>query len=253
VAAFFSSLLGGQLLALLSLATSYVLRTGRLPADVLVKLTTFFMRLAAGAHGNAIPALGRLHERILADFGPEGRAAIERFATQISRDQDLLTQITPAAIDVFNASTQNRPGLRYGCVVTQARGAGVRSFLSAGLSPYAHASHVLYVCISQLAARFPADRQPTLDEPQRAALRLAFGDDPDRRKNDGIVPTLSQVWGQVVCAVWADHLDVIGHFHNPTHIPPHFDWLTSGSGHTRQAFLATWDAVAAFMFAPGAA
>jgi len=50
--------------------------------------------------------------------------------------------------------------------------------------------------------------------------------------------------------VWADHLDVIGHFHHPTHVPPHFDWLTSGSGHTRQDFLATWEAVASFMFRP---
>jgi len=157
----------------------------------------------------------------------------------------------PAAIDVFNASAQDRPGVRYGCVVTQARGAGLRSFLSAGLSPYAHASHALYVCISQLAARLPKDRLPTLDQPQQAALRQAFGALPRRRDNDGIVPTLSQVWGQVVCGVWADHLDVIGHFHNPTHVPPHFDWLTSGSGHTRQDFLATWDAIARFMFQPG--
>ena len=73
---------------------------------------------------------------------------------------------------------------------------------------------------------------------------------PGRRANDGIVPTLSQVWGEVIRTVWADHLDVIGHFHHPTHVPPHFDWLVSGSGHTRKDFLATWDAVASFLFRP---
>jgi triacylglycerol lipase len=248
VAAFFSSLLGAQLLRVFSLTTSYVLRTGRLPADVVVRLAAFFVRLAAGGAVAESPALERLHERILADFGPERRRALQSFADLIARDQDLLPQITPAAIDVFNASTQDRPGVRYGCVVTQARRPGLRSFASAGLSPYAHASHALYVCISQLAGRVPPDRTPQHAPAQRAALQRAFGADPGRRVNDGIVPTRSQVWGDVLRGVWADHLDVIGHFHHPTHVPPHFDWLTSGSGYTRRDFLATWDAVAAFVF-----
>jgi triacylglycerol lipase len=250
VAAFFSSLLGGQLLRVFSLTTSYVLRTGRLPADVLVRLAAFFVRVAAGGTSlvGESPALDRLHQRILADFGPERRLALQSFADLIARDQDLLPQINPAAIDVFNASTQDRPTVRYGCVVTQARGPGLRSFVSAGLSPYAHASHALYVCVSQLAGQVPADRTPEHSPAQRAALHRFFGADPGRRANDGIVPTLSQVWGEVLRGVWADHLDVIGHFNHPTHVPPHFDWLTSGSGYTRRDFLATWSAVAAFAF-----
>ena len=249
VAGFFSSLLGAQLLGAFSLATSYVLRTGRLPADVLARLAAAFVRLAAGGGGGVVGgSLKGLHDRILSDFGPERRAALQSFAELIARDQDLLPQITPATIDVFNASTQDRPGVRYGCVVTQARGASLRSFLSAGLSPYAHASHALYVCVGQLAGRVPADRVPTLSEPQRAALRAAFGSEPGRRANDGIVPSLSQVWGDVIRATWGDHLDVIGHFDHPTHVPPHFDWLTSGSGHDRKEFLATWEAIASYMF-----
>jgi triacylglycerol lipase len=248
VAAFFSSLLGGQLLRVFSLTTSYVLRTGRLPADVLVRLVAFFVRLAAGGTVGESPALERLHQRILADFGPGRRLALQSFADLIARDQDLLPQITPAAIDVFNAATQDRPTVRYGCVVTQARRPGLRSFASAGLSPYAHASHALYVCVSQLAGQVPADRSPEHTPAQRAALQRFFGVDPGRRANDGIVPTRSQVRGEVLRGVWADHLDVIGHFHHPTHVPPHFDWLTSGSGFTRRDFVATWNAVAAFLF-----
>jgi triacylglycerol lipase len=248
VAAFFSSLLGGQLLRVFSITTSYVLRTGRLPADVLVRLAAFFVRVAAGGTVGESPSLERLHQRILADFGPERRAALQSFADLIARDQDLLPQITPATIDVFNASTQDRPTVRYGCVVTQARRPGLRSFASAGLSPYAHASHALYVCISQLAGQVPVDRSPRHSPAQQAALQRFFGADPGRRANDGIVPTRSQVWGEVLRGVWADHLDVIGHFHHPTHVPPHFDWLTSGSGYTRRDFLATWDAVASFLF-----
>ncbi len=248
LATFFSSLLGTQLLQVFSIATSYVLRTGRLPADVIARLAAFFVRLAAGGSAGRSPTLDRLHDRILADFGPERRDQLQSFAEGIARDQDLLPQITPAAIDVFNAATQDRPGVRYGCVLTQARRPSLRSFLSAGLSPYAHASHALYVCISQVASGVPANRLPELLEPQRLALVAAYGSLPGRRSNDGIVPTLSQVWGRVLNAVWGDHLDVIGHFQQPTHVPPHFDWLTSGSGHTRRDFLATWDAVASFLF-----
>jgi triacylglycerol lipase len=250
LAGFFSSLMGAQLLQAFSVATSYVLRTGRLPADVLARLAAFFVRLAAGATAGRSTTLARLHERILSDFGPERRGALQSFAELIASDQDLLPQMTPAAIDVFNAASQDRPGVRYGCVVTQSRPPGLRSFLSAGLSPYAHGSHALYACISLVTGRVPADRLPTLQAPQRQALVAAFGRVPGRRDNDGIVPTLSQVWGEVIRAVWADHLDVIGHFHHPTHVPPHFDWLTSGSGHTRKDFLATWSAVASFIFAP---
>jgi hypothetical protein len=250
VAAFFSSLLGGQLLAVLSLATSTLLRTGRLPADVLVRLTTALVRLAAGREADGASALARLHDRILAilaSLGPERRAGLEQFAAAISRDQDLLLQITPAAIDVFNASTQDRAGVRYGSVVTRTRPPNLRSFLSAGFSPSAHASHTLYVCLGQLAARVPADRLPVLTPDQRQALIQFFGAEPGRRANDGMVPTLSQVWGEVLVGAWADHLDVIGHFADPAQIPPHYDWLTSGSGFSRADFLRTWSTVASFI------
>ena len=67
---------------------------------------------------------------------------------------------------------------------------------------------------------------------------------PDLRTNDGIVPTLSQLWGEVICAVTADHHDVIGHFDDPEHDPPHYDWISSGSGFSRNDFERLWVGVA---------
>jgi triacylglycerol lipase len=223
VATFFSSLLGQQLLEVFSVATSHALRTGRLPADSLTALRT----------------------RLLDDFSSEHRPSLERFVEQIGRDQDLLPQITPAAMDLFNASTGDRPGVAYGSVVSRVPAGGLRGFLTAGFSPYAHASHLLFTCVSRLAAT--TDRTVPLWPAQRAALRRDLGGEPDRKANDGIVPTLSQPWGEIIRAVTADHLDTIGHFHHPTHVPPHFDWLTSGSGFTRKQFLALWEDVARFV------
>ena len=78
-------------------------------------------------------------------------------------------------------------------------------------------------------------------------MRRAFGWIPAARHNDGIVPTRSQVWGEVVAAVRADHLDVLGHFDDPGHAPPHYDWLCSGAGYTRADFEQTWRRVIRFV------
>jgi triacylglycerol lipase len=247
VAGFFSSLLGSQLLGVFSLATSYALRTGRLPLDALVALAALFVK-PSNVGPPPTNALSRLYRGLLADFSPENRARLETFVSEIGRDQDLLPQITTAAMDLFNASTDDRPGVRYGSVVTQVPSPGLRGFLGAGLRPYAHASHVLFLCVSRIAARVPQDRLPPVTPAQREVLVRDLGAEPDRHANDGIVPTVSQPWGQVIRGARADHLDVIGHFRHPTHVPPHFDWLTSGAGYTRKQFVDLWDAVARFTF-----
>jgi len=57
------------------------------------------------------------------------------------------------------------------------------------------------------------------------------------------VPTLSQLHGRVLHVARADHLDVVGHYTLAGGGTA--DWLPSGAGFTREAFNATWEAVAA--------
>lgn len=245
VAGFFNGFLGQQLLRLLSLSTMYTLRAGRLPIRAVLRLARVFRNPRAPPVHLLQQAAGQL----LADFSSDRRRAIEEFLDSLGKDQDLLGQITPAGMDVFNASTRDREGVRYGCVVTQGRPPGLRSALASGLDPYAQASHAIYVGLYRIASRYPLDRAPRLGRAQADVLRSAYGRIPDRRANDGMVPTLSQVWGDVVAAVRADHHDVIGHFHHPSHVPPHFDWLTSGTGFGRAAFEQVWREVAAYLAA----
>jgi triacylglycerol lipase len=244
----FNSLLGQQFLKLLSLATIYALRAGRLPLRAVVRLA----RLLRGPERAPSFLLEQLFTELLADFTRERRRALEVFFASLGSDQDLLPQITPAGMDVVNASTQDRPTVRYGCVVTRAQPPGLRSLLGAGLDPYAQATHALYVGLYRLASGTPRERAPRLSRAQGEALTRAYGRLPDLRANDGMVPTLSQVWGEVIAAVWADHHDVIGHFHRPTHVPPHFDWLHSGTGFDRPGFVATWRAASEWMSAAAA-
>jgi triacylglycerol lipase len=245
VAHFFNNMLGQQLLKLLSLSTIYTLRAGRLPISAVVRLARVFRRPGKVPRGVVEHLLGELLE----DFSPERRRTVEAFLGSLGGDQDLVAQITPAGMDVFGASTDDRPGVRYGCVVTRARPPGVGSFLGAGLGIYAQATHAMYVALYRIASGTPPDRFPPLTARQADALRRAYGRVPDVRANDGMVPTLSQVRGDIIQAVWADHLDVIGHFNHPTHVPPHFDWLTSGTGFHREAFDGLWHGVAAFLAA----
>ena len=247
VAHLFNTLLGQQLLRTLSVATIYTLRAGRLPIRAVLRLARLF-RFGGDAPPNGM--VEQLARDLLADFSRPRRAVIETFLESLGRDQDLLGQITPGGMDVFNAATGERPGVRYGCVVTRARAPGLRSVFSAGLDPYAQATHALFVALYRLASRSPAARTPRLDRAQIVALRRAYDHRPDVRANDGMVPTLSQVRGTVVHAAWADHHDVIGHFNGPSHVPPHLDWLASGTGFDREGFTAAWRDVATWLAAP---
>ncbi len=50
-------------------------------------------------------------------------------------------------------------------------------------------------------------------------------------------------------AARGDHLDVIGHFGAPKSRPPHYDWLSTGTGFDNAQFTALWGAVAQYVLA----
>jgi hypothetical protein len=124
----------------------------------------------------------------------------------------------------------------------------MRSAIDAGLDPSAHATRVVYNTLYRLAARTPRTRVRRFTRSQQRALCGAYrGRLPTPAANDGVVPTQSQAWGEIVHAARSDHLDAIGHFRDPTHAPPHFDWLTTGSSFTREHFERMWTDVMDFL------
>jgi len=245
LAAALSSVRGQQVIGLLSLATSYVLRFGHLPLSALLQIGELF-RGAAPAGGSGT-LFDDLSSRLLADFSVGRRRAVQRLLGEVVSDQSLLPQLTPEAMQVFNAVVHDRPGARYGAVVTRSRPPGVRSTFAAGLDPGAQAMHGIYQAIYRLSATSRRGSEAPLTRAQRGALHEAYGRVPRSHANDGIVPTRSQVWGTVIAAVDADHLDVIGHFNDPSTRPPHYDWLTTGAGFSVAQFEAVWDRVVAFL------
>jgi hypothetical protein len=246
LASVFTGLFGLQMLGLLSLVTVYVLRFGRIPLPVLFRFGGLMAQVGSKL-GWRQTLFDQLFSQLLGDFSSRRQAALTRFFSEVNSDQRLIPQLTPEAMEVFNAGTPDRDGVRYGSVVTQARRPSLASRWGVGTNPYAQLSHTVYVLLHRQSSRVPTERIPLQTPAQAAALRQAFGKLPRFRASDGIVPTLSQPWGEVIAGAWADHLDGIGHFDDPTQNPAHVDWLFSGSGFKRPDFERVWRRIVDFL------
>lgn len=246
LAGFLDTVFGRQILRYVSLFTMYTLRTGRVPIAALFRLVHLLslrqLPIAAGT------LLNNIYRDLLADFSPERREAIEDLLRQVGGDQALLQELSVAGMRRMSECLRQRPGVRYGSVVSCTPPPGLRTMWATGAAPFRQATHALFAAFYRITARMPSDVAEALTSAQAAALRQAYGRLPEPGDNDGMVPTLSQVFGEVVHATWADHLDVIGHFYLPSHVPGHFDWLNSGSRFQLPAFERLWSDVGRFLF-----
>ena len=239
----FSGLLGQQLLRLLSLTTIHALRTGRLPISAVLRLAHV---LRNGARPSGV--LDQLYQQLLADFSGERRRTVEAFLADVRSDQGLVGQLKPAGMEIFNASAQDRPGLPYGSVVTRARPPGLRSLLGAGLDPSAQATHALFVALYRMSASGPqgvACRPSTASTP--AVLRRAYGRIPDAGRQRRHRPhPLADPRGIARGRLGRPPRHP-GPLRRPTHVPPHFDWMSSGTGFDQAGFEQAWRRVAIFI------
>ena len=243
IASFFTGLLGGKLLRVLSVMTMAGLRGGRLPLSVWAKMAGLF----------AIPSsLGRtrgslasqLYQQLLADFNSDRREQVNELLAEVGRDQSLLTQLTVESLDLFNAAAGDREGVAYGSVVTRARPPSLATSLEIGLDAVDQAQQAFYYSLSRLAA---GHEFPVPGSDYKKALQRRFGEMPDSSANDGIVPTLSQPWGHCISVSQADHLDIIGHYRDDEDSEHHYDWLTTRSDFRTADFDEVWRRVVAFM------
>jgi triacylglycerol lipase len=247
LANFFISTMGAQMLRLLSLATVYSLRFGHLPLSFVLRFGALLGRVdkLVGWSGTLID---QLFTDLLSDFSPARRDAVQAFFTEVGDEQALIQQLTPEAMELFNASTVDRPGLACASVLSCARAPTLGSILDVGMNPYAQATRSIYALLHRQTGRRPIDpKQLPTEHTDR--IRVLFGKLPGPRDSDGVVPTLSQPWGDVLGVVRADHLDIIGHFSDKDHKPPHIDWLSSGTRFTTPLFQSLWGGVARWMLA----
>jgi len=242
IASFFTGLLGRKLLRVLSVMTMAALRRGELPLSAWARMAGLFAVGPTFSSASGTLAT-QLYRQLLTDFNAERREQVNQLLGEVERDQSLLTQLTVETMDLFNAAAGNRSDVLYGSVITRARPPGLESAREIGFSPADQAQQALYASLSRLSAGYDFP-QPGPDV--KRALRKAFGEVPDSAANDGIVPTLSQPWGQCIAAARADHLDIIGH-HGGGDAEDHYDWLMTRSDFRREQFDDVWQDVADFL------
>lgn len=244
MANFFDSVSGGHLLYLMSLSTIYSLQFGKLPLGALIALAGVLTKLDdVVGFDNTI--FDQIYDGLLQDFDAEREAMIRGFLQLILDDRSLISDLRPENMQERNNRTPNSLSVRYGCVVMAAPRPGLTSVRQVGLHPYPLATHALYAAMHTLATRGFEDVR--LAEEHDDAMEEAYGTRPTPRVADGVVPTLSHPWGDVIFVGEGDHLDVCGHFESANHHPPHVDWLKSSSQFTRTEFEELWHRVARYI------
>jgi len=245
LAYFFTTMAGTRLLEALSLLTYLTLEAGGPPLTALTPVIASLSRLDE-ALGIESKVLEKTIDLLLSFLGDEGQAEVREWFDGIRSDQGAIIQLTPESMDIFNAGVENNPNLRYGSVVTRMPPPGPVRLLKNLRSPISALSAAVFSTLYVAAGRTSKVYPPPGPAPEvREYLEQKLGRKLDNTLNDGLVPTASMIWGDVLWAGTADHLDVLGHFHGDRD-SSHTDWLVSGAGFREDDFDEVMDAVAEF-------
>ena len=245
LASTFGGALGRPALKLGAMVLFYLLTYGQLPLGVGLQLARLVTKLD-DLVGLDQTVADEVFEKLLSELGNEEQKQLLGFLEGVSNDQSLLFQLTEAGCDLLNATTGKPEGLRYGSVVTCGARASVRTAWSHALDFYAQSLHALYGLLHWFASGMDPSWFGELPPTTATALVRDLGRRPEPSDNDGIVPTLSQIWGDYIGAAQADHLDVVGHFGYSAE-GSGADWLPSGSGFGQRDFERLWRSVATYL------
>jgi hypothetical protein len=240
MANFFTTFLGRQLLEVLTVMATT--RGGRYAMWLGARATRWLAR-ADDAVGRRDTFLDSLAATVLRRVSSDASDPIYQFLREVAADQGAIIQLTPESMHLFNAAVTDRERVRYSSVIAVAPPPpghyGARDLVSLANAARAGAFTLLHT-ITRRAHRHYG-YAPHCDQLLARASEIPFA--LDSASNDGIVPTLSQIYGDILAAVVGDHLDVVGQFPGAGN-DPHGDWLPSGSRFDEERFRRVWDAIA---------
>lgn len=242
LANFFTTLQGRNVLYLLTLFATT--RTGRLSLTALAQYLTLVAKVD-DLLGQTDTLLDQLAERLLSSVSADRGHQLWDFVREISRDQGAVIQLTPESVDLFNAAVLDRPGVRYVSHVSAAPPPWSRLSWGDLRSAYDPLAMLLYALVHSVTSKeHRAYPYPAPVGAARAELDARLPFDVDTTTNDGIVPSLSQVWGELGEVVEGDHLDVVGQYHRVWEGRPVAAWLKSGASFGDAQMSALWRAIA---------
>jgi hypothetical protein len=249
LAAYFSTVSGTRFLYAVSLLTATTLTLGHVPLSAIAGFVSA-LKAVDDSLGVEIRLVDDLVSNTLHVVGEKGRTEIRDFMRELERDQSGIIQLMPEVSELFNVAVLDAPGVRYGSVATAAPPPRARRLFRAMRSPLAALQLAAYTTLYGVASRASVRYPYALPDPgQRRALSLSLGRPVTPEDVDGVVPTLSMLWGELVWCGAADHLDGVGHFRDDGRPRHHVDWLDSGAHFGRASFEAMADAVCRFLLA----
>jgi triacylglycerol lipase len=243
LASFFATVSGQRMLYALSALTVIALTLGSPPIAVASALVMAIGRIDH-ALGLDLKVLDRSTESLLRMFDEARSREVRAYLDEIRADQGAMVQLMPEAMELYQATLRDRPGVLYQCTVSMAPPPSPMNWVRAMTSPWGTLSTSIFAALwgitSRVDPRYPCADKDAGDA--EAVLTRVFGRPPGPRANDGVVPLRSQLRGRVVWAGQADHLDVLGHFDGgrprsrSKDEPSHVDWLRSGAKFDRDRF-----------------
>lgn len=223
LASFFATVSGQRMLYAVSALTFIGLSLGAPPLAAASALVVAIGQVDRVVLGMELKVLDRTTEALLKALEPASSREVRDYLDAITQDQGAVIQLTPEAMDLFIAGVEDRAGVFYQCTCAMAPPPSARKLVRSMMSPWGAISSTLFTTLYGITSRFD-ERYPCSATAADAgaartdaseALRKAFGELPGPRANDGVVPTRSQVWGEIAWAGHGDHLDVLGHFPSP--------------------------------------
>lgn len=176
------------------------------------------------------------------------------YLDDVGADVGALHGLTQEASDLGNALLGRRSGVDYGSIVTGANEPvgpidTEDPLLYVNTLVYRLAWHIMATPnlayeysgrVHELQSKHDADFANGFDV---GALRL----DGDRT-GDGVVPSASQAYGDILGVFASDHLDCVGHFpHTTSNGVEVSGWVRSGAGFTPERFELLWGRVAEYI------
>ena len=244
LATFFATAQGQRMLYAVSALTFIALSLGGPPLAVASALVMAVGRVDR-ALGVELKLLDRITDSLLGVIDETRSVEVRAYLEAIKEDQGSVIQLTPEAMDLFQAGIEDRPGVLYQSTASAAPPPSPRGWLHSIHGPWSVISTPLFATLYSLTSRYDARypcAAPFAGDDAEALLVRAFDRAPGARANDGVVPLRSQIWGKLVWAGYGDHLDVLGHFRDDRVCPGekpeaiHIDWLASGAHFNRADF-----------------
>ena len=244
VATYFTRPTGRFLIRTVGRYLIFMLERGRMPLKLLLRLGYFVVR-ARDPFRKRRGAFDELYDKLLSDLSEPRILELATFLKAVVKDQSLLFQLTPAGCDLLNACTAD-PKIAYASVVARATPPSWRNAWRSLRDLYTQLMFPIYAFLYRAAGRDELGAPP-LTASQLAQLGQAASPLPVRADSDGIVPTLSQVWGPVLYFAEADHLDVVGQYGLSSRAAVTGDWIPSYSPFGPEEFTELWRRVAHFI------